>query len=75
MDGNESNAQDTQKRGKIPYWMKNVKSTPELVMRYQVKTRELEDALLSDLRVLREINQVNAKLNEIDEFSFPFHIY
>lgn len=51
-------AQDVKKRGKIPYWMKNVQSTPDLVMRYQLKTRQLEDLLQADLRVLKEINQV-----------------
>lgn len=50
---------EVKKRGKIPYWMKNVESTPELILRYQMKTRELEDTLSADLRVLREINQVN----------------
>lgn len=50
---------DTKKRGKIPYWMKNVESTPELVLRYQVQTKELGDALQADMRVLREISQVN----------------
>lgn len=60
MGDNEGNdqAQQAKKRGKIPYWMKNVDSTPELVLRYQLKTKELEDALRADLRVLREINQV-----------------
>lgn len=51
-------AQDVKKRGKIPYWLKNVQSTPDLVLRYQLKTRELEDALKADLRILKEINQV-----------------
>lgn len=50
--------QDNKKRGKIPYWMKNVQSTPDLVLRYQVRTKEIEEALISDLRVLKEINQV-----------------
>lgn len=61
MDDNESNAQtpESQKRDRIPFWMKNVESTPELVMRYQVRTKGLEDTLQSDLRILREINQVN----------------
>lgn len=60
MDDNESNAptQDTNKRGKVPYWMKHVESTPDLILRYQVRTRELQDTLQSDLRVLKEINQV-----------------
>lgn len=60
---NESNcgpAQDSKKRGKTPYWMKNVQSTPELVLRYRVRTKEIEEALISDLRVLKEINQVRA---------------
>lgn len=51
-------AQDSKKRGKVPYWMKNVQSTPDLVLRYQVRTKEIEEALISDLRVLKEINQV-----------------
>lgn len=38
--------------------MKNVQSTPDLVLRYQVRTKEIEEALKSDLRVLKEINQV-----------------
>lgn len=54
----EQSAQDVKKRGKIPYWLKNVQSTPDLVLRYQLKTRELEDALKADLRILKEINQV-----------------
>lgn len=60
MDANDSQAQsqDSKKRGRIPYWMKNVESTTDLVMRYQVKIKALEDALQSDLRVLRGINQV-----------------
>lgn len=49
---------DIKKRGKIPYWMKNVQSTPDLVLRYQVRTKEIEETLKSDLRVLKEINQV-----------------
>lgn len=53
-----SQAQEVKKRGKIPHWMKNVDSTPELVLRYQVRTKELQDALQADLRVLKEINQV-----------------
>lgn len=60
MGDNQSNVspQEVKKRGKIPYWMKNVNSTPDLVLRYQLRTKELEDALQADLRVLREINQV-----------------
>lgn len=60
MDSNEQNiqGQEVKKRGNIPYWMKNVKSTPDLVLRYQVKTKDLQEALKSDLRVLREISQV-----------------
>lgn len=60
MGDNEQKAPalEAKKRGKIPYWMKNVDSTPELILRYQLKTKELEDALQADLRVLREINQV-----------------
>lgn len=49
---------ELKKRGKIPYWMKNVESTPELVLRYQVRPKKLEEALQADLRVLKEINQV-----------------
>lgn len=56
--------QDSKKRGKIPYWMKNVQSTPDLVLRYQVRTKEIEEALTSDLRVLREINQVCPSSND-----------
>lgn len=60
MAANDQNVtKDTKKRGKIPYWMKNVESTPELVLRYQVQTKELGDALQADMRVLREISQVN----------------
>lgn len=60
MDSNDQNiqGQGVKKRGNVPYWMKNVKSTPDLVLRYQVKTKDLEEALKSDLRVLREISQV-----------------
>lgn len=54
-------SRDVMKRGKIPHWMKNVDSTPELVMRYQMKTRDLQDALQADLRVLKEINQVSER--------------
>lgn len=50
---------ESKKRGKIPFWMKNVKSTPDLVLRYQVQTKELDDVLQSDLKVLRKMNQVN----------------
>lgn len=66
-DNNEQNttAHDVKKRGRIPHWMKNVESTPDLVLRYQLRTKELQDTLQSDLRVLREINQVNI-------FSFCF---
>lgn len=49
---------DVKKRGNTPYWMKNVVSTPELVLRYQLGTKELQDVLQADLRVLRELNQV-----------------
>lgn len=38
--------------------MKNIQSTPDFVLRYQVRTKEVEEALKADLRVLREINQV-----------------
>lgn len=60
MDSNDQNiqGQEVKKRGNVPYWMKNVKSTPDLILRYQVKTKDLEEALKSDLRVLREISQV-----------------
>lgn len=54
-------ALDSKQRGKIPYWMKNVQSTPDLVLRYQVRTKEVDEALKSDLRVLKEINQVSEK--------------
>lgn len=58
-DPNCGAAQDSKKRGKIPYWMKNVQSTPDLVLRYQVRTKEVEEALISDLRVLTtKLNQV-----------------
>lgn len=62
MESNQQTAhsQESKKRGPIPYWMKNVESTPDLVLRYQVRTKELQDTLQSDLRVLREISQVNS---------------
>lgn len=61
MDGNSDQntpTQEVNKRGKIPHWMKNVDPTQDLVLRYQVKTKELQDTLQADLRVLREISQV-----------------
>lgn len=58
MSSNEPNARDGKKRGKTPYWMKNVEPTPDLVLRYQIRTKDLEEALKADLRVLRELNQV-----------------
>lgn len=51
------------KRGSIPYWMKSIESTPDLVLRYQLRTKELEETLQADLRVLREINQVSLPKN------------
>lgn len=67
MDSTDRNTQGqaVKKRGNVPYWMKNVKSTPDLILRYQVKTKDLEEALKSDLRVLREISQV--KYIHLDE--------
>ena len=68
---NCGSAQDSKKRGKIPYWMKNVQSTPDLVLRYQVRTKEVEEALKSDLRVLKEINQVwHISLNDDERIVF-----
>lgn len=59
------NGLDNKKRGKTPYWMKNVHQTPDLVLRYQVRTKEVDEALLSDLRVLKEINQVRKMKNDL----------
>lgn len=65
---NHGLAVGNKKRIQIPHWMKNIQSTPDLVLRYQVRTKEVEEVLKSDLRVLKEINQpdmVNEQLNQL----------
>lgn len=47
---------------KQPYRMKNVQMTPDLILRYQLPQRKLEDVLASDLKTLeifKKANQVN----------------
>lgn len=47
---------------KQPYRMKNVQMTSDLILRYQLPKRKLEDVLASDLKTLeifKKANQVN----------------
>lgn len=60
MVSNEQNAKthEVKKRRNTSYWMEEVDITPDLILRYQMETRNLEDILQADLRILKEINQV-----------------
>jgi hypothetical protein len=42
-----------------PYWLDNINVTPELIYRYQISTRTLNDVLNDDMYALKHINQVN----------------
>lgn len=46
--------------------------TPELVYRYKMAVRGLEDILESDLNTLKEIHQVSGGGKTFQETTFPF---
>lgn len=46
-------------RKREPPWLEAVTVTPELIYRYQMSVKGLEDILESDLNSLKEIHQVN----------------
>lgn len=45
-------------RKRDPPWMESVKATPDLIYRYQMSIKGLEDILKADLNSLKEIDQV-----------------
>lgn len=45
-------------RKKDPPWLETIAVSPDLIYRYQVTVRDLEDILQADLNTLKEINQV-----------------
>ncbi|KAJ8978518.1 hypothetical protein NQ317_002422 [Molorchus minor] len=55
-------------RKKDPPWVESVSVSPDLIYRYQVTIRDLEDVLEADLNVLRKLSQpemVNDQLNQL----------
>lgn len=42
-----------------PHWLDNINVTPELIYRYQISTRTLNDVLNTDMYALKNIHQVN----------------
>jgi Period protein 2/3C-terminal region len=41
-----------------PHWLDNINVTPELIYRYQISTRTLNDVLNDDMYALKNIHQV-----------------
>ncbi|XP_030767929.1 period circadian protein-like isoform X1 [Sitophilus oryzae] len=55
-------------RKKEPPWLESVSMSPELIYRYQVSVKDLEDILKNDLNVLKNVNQpmmVNDQLHQL----------
>ncbi|XP_018579022.1 period circadian protein isoform X2 [Anoplophora glabripennis] len=55
-------------RKKDPPWLESVATSPDLIYRYQMTVKDLEDILEADLNVLKEITQpvmVNDQLNQL----------
>lgn len=64
----------SQKRSKIPEWLKNVDLTPDLVLRYQMPITSLDDVLAADLKRLEmftKINQVESDLKYTSNTGIP----
>ena len=40
-----------------PFWLQNVEVTPELIMNYQVKTRDMVEVLKDDMERLKVMKQ------------------
>lgn len=55
-------------RKREPPWMEAVSATPDLIYRYQMSVKGLEDILEADLNSLKDIDQpmlVNDQLNQL----------
>ncbi|KAJ8939006.1 hypothetical protein NQ314_011256 [Rhamnusium bicolor] len=55
-------------RKKDPPWLESVVISPDLIYRYQMTVKNLEDILQADLKTLKQINQptmVNDQLNQL----------
>lgn len=52
-----------------PPWLKSITVTPELIYRYQMAVKGLEDVLESDLNALKQVNQVNNILQSINHIT------
>lgn len=50
-----------------PPWLDNVNVTTDLVYKYQIKSREINDVLKSDLKALKHIQQVIFLLNNLEK--------
>lgn len=46
-----------------PPWLDNVNVTADLIYKYQIKTREINDVLKADMKALKHIQQVIFHLN------------
>ncbi|XP_031621242.1 period circadian protein isoform X2 [Contarinia nasturtii] len=62
------------KTSSLPYWMKNIEVTPDLIFRYQLRARELEDTLQADMRVLKDINQPGMVNEQLDQLYFELDL-
>lgn len=51
-----------------PHWLDNINVTPELVYRYQVNARTLNDVLNDDLYALKNVHQVSFFFSEYVKF-------
>lgn len=51
-----------------PHWLDNINVTPELVYRYQVNARTLNDVLNDDLYALKNVHQVSLKFFKFNGF-------
>lgn len=54
-------APKTPLRRRDPHWLDNINVTNELIYRYQVNTRSLNDVLKADLFALKKVHQVSIK--------------
>lgn len=44
--------------GQVAPWIEDINVTPELILKYQVKERPIEEVLYQDLKALQSITQV-----------------
>lgn len=57
-----------------PPWLDNVDVTTDLVYNYQIKSRDINDVLKSDLKALKHIHQVNF-FKTINKSNFNINIF